>query len=149
MAEPMTFQTEVLQDEGSSACALPLPFDPRERFGRVRAPVVVTVSGHSYRSTVFAMGGRWLVPLARGHREAAGVSGGDTVSVQIRLDEAPRDVEAPRDLREALARAGFGAERWEALSFTRRKEAVCAVQGAKRPATRARRIARIVEELAG
>lgn len=93
MAEPTTFRTEVVQDERSSGCALPLPFDPRERFGKVRVAVVVTVSDHSYRSTIFSMDGRSFVPLAREHREAAGVAGGDSVSVEIRPDTDPRVVE--------------------------------------------------------
>ena len=42
-----------------------------------RVPVVVTLGVHTYRSTVAVMGGRYLVPVAREHREAAGVAGGE------------------------------------------------------------------------
>jgi hypothetical protein len=30
-------------------CIIPVPFDPAKVFGRMRAPVKVTVRGHSYR----------------------------------------------------------------------------------------------------
>lgn len=32
-----------------SMCFIPVPFDPEPIFGKIRAPVTVTVNGHSYR----------------------------------------------------------------------------------------------------
>ncbi len=32
-------------------CSIPLTFDPKSVFGKVRAPVKVTLNGYTYRST--------------------------------------------------------------------------------------------------
>ena len=60
-----------------------------------RPPVVVTVGGYSYRTTVAVMGGGYFVPLAAEHREAAGVLALQEVDVDIELDTAPRVIELP------------------------------------------------------
>ena len=124
------------------------PFDPREVFGKARAAVRVAINGHEYRSTVAVMGGRIFVPLRRSHRQAAGVRAGEPFAVTLTLDTTPRTVEAPDDLRAALE-ASDAWERWEKLSFTHRREHVEAVEGAKKPETRTRRIAKCVAMAAG
>ncbi|SIT88301.1 Bacteriocin-protection, YdeI or OmpD-Associated [Pontibacter indicus] len=64
------------------------------------------------------------------------------------IDRKIRTVEIPQDLREALESAGL-LETFEKLAFTHRKEHVLAVQDAKRPETRARRIGKTIEMLMG
>jgi hypothetical protein len=39
-------------------CFIPVTFDPRSVFGKLRVPVKVTVNGYTYRSTIAAMGDR-------------------------------------------------------------------------------------------
>ena len=129
-------------------CAVPVPFDPKAVFGKVRAPVTVTLNGYTYRSTIASMGGRCLIPLRRSHREAAGVEGGEEVDVRIDLDTQKRDVDVPPDLLEALKADPAAMERWAALSYTHRREHVESILGAKKPETRARRIDRAVASLA-
>ena len=63
-----TFSATIVRD--GAMCFIPLPFDPRDAFGKVRAPVKVTLNGYSYRSTIAAKGGPPCVPLRRSHREA-------------------------------------------------------------------------------
>lgn len=126
-------------------CFIPVPFDPKPLFGKVRAPVRVTLNGHTYCSTIASMGEGPCIPLRRSHREAAGLEGGETLAVTLELDEEKREVAPPADLVKAL-KAGPGAwERWGALSYTHQREHVEAVEEAKKPETRARRIARAVE----
>lgn len=120
-----------------------LPFDPRDVFGRARPPVIVTINDHTYRSTVAIMSGVTFVPLRRSHREAAGVVEGEPIEVTLTLDTEPRTVEPPADLRSALEAAGAW-ERWRQLAFTLQREHVEAIEGAKKPETRARRVARCV-----
>ena len=38
-----TFKTKIIRD--GSMCLIPLPFDPKTVFGKVRAPVKVTLNG--------------------------------------------------------------------------------------------------------
>src|ERR1700722_6400022 len=87
-----------------------------------RPPVTVTVGGHSYRTTVARMGGRFLVPLSAENRTAAGVAAGDQVDVDIEPDTAPREVEGPAGLAEALAADDAARVTFDGLSFTHRKE---------------------------
>jgi hypothetical protein len=121
-------------------CAIPVPFDPKAVFGKIRAPVKVTLNGYTFRSTLAAMGGEVFIPLRKSHREAAGIEGGEKVTVNIELDTDKREVEVPPDLSKALRATPPAWERWEELSFTHRREYVDAVLGAKKPETRVRRI---------
>jgi hypothetical protein len=112
-----------------------------------RPPVTVTVGGHSYRTTVARMGGRFLVPLSAANRTAAGVAAGDEVDVDIEADTAAREVEVPADLTEALARDDAARAAFDGLSYTHRKEWVRWVEEAKKADSRATRLAKTVEAL--
>ena len=138
-----TFQATVLRD--GPMCVIPLPFDPKAAFGKVRAPVVVTLNGYTYRSTIAAMGGPVCIPLRKSHREAAGLEGGETLTVSVALDTEPREVEAPPDLIAALEATPTGMARWRKLSYTHQKEHVEAIDAAKKAMTRERRIAAAVK----
>jgi hypothetical protein len=127
--------------------AIPVPFDPRALFGKARVPVTVTLNGYTYRSTIAPMGGGYLIPLRKDHREAAGVKGGDSVKVTIALDTAAREVVVPEDLLAMLKKKPQMLARWEALSYTHRREHAEALMGAKKPETRARRLAKILEDM--
>jgi len=142
-----TFKTTVVRD--GSICFIPLTFDPKPVFGKVRAPVKVTLNGYTFRSTIAAMGGPPCIPLRRSHREAAGLQGDETLEVRLELDTEPRVVEAPADLKKALRAVPGAAAQWKALSYTHQREHVEAIEGAKAPETRARRIAHAVEMVAG
>ena len=121
-----------------------LPFDPKAVFGKVRAPVRVTLNGYTFRTTIAAMGGPPCVGLRTSHREAARVEGGETIEVRLELDDEPRVVTPPADLVKALKAAPPGWDRWRELSFTHQREHAEAVEGAKKPETRERRIANAV-----
>jgi len=140
-----TFTTTVFRD--GSTCYIPLTFDPRTVFGKVRAPVTVTLNGYSFRSTIFAMGGPPFIPLRRSHREAAGLEGGETLEVRVALDTEPRVATPPDDLKQALDAEPLAWERWSRLSYTHQREHVEAIEAAKAPATRARRVARTLHAL--
>jgi Bacteriocin-protection, YdeI or OmpD-Associated/Domain of unknown function (DUF1905) len=131
---------------GKTATGIPIPDEVIEAIGASkRPPVTVTVNGHTYRTTAVRMGGRFLVPLSAENREAAGVAAGDDVTVDIAPDTAPREVTLPEDLEAAMddhARAAY-----DRLSYTHRKEWVRWVDEAKKPETRATRIAKTVTGL--
>jgi hypothetical protein len=122
-------------------CFVPVPFDPKAVFGKVRAPVRVTLNGYTYRSTIAAMGGTVCIPLRRSNREAAGLQGGETLDVKIALDTAKRIVHPPRDLVRALKAAPPAWARWRELSFSHQREYAEAITEARKPETRARRVA--------
>ena len=141
-----TFKTTIVRD--GSTCFIPVPFDPKAVFGRVRAPVKVTLNGYTYRSTIAAMGGKVCIPLRRSNREAAGLQGGETVEVRLDLDTEARQVVPPDDFAGALRAAAPAWARWSELSFTHQREYVESIEEAKKAETRARRIAEATRAIA-
>ena len=137
-ARSKTFKATIVRE--GSTCFIPLTFDPKDVFGKVRAPVKVTLNGYTYRSTIAAMGGPPCIPLRRSNREAAGLEGGETIDVRLDLDTEKREVEPPADFVKALKAAPPAWERWQALSYSHQREHVEAIGEAKKAETRARRI---------
>jgi hypothetical protein len=144
----MRFSTTMFQSGNNTG--IEVPADVLEALGGGRRPpVVVTVNGYSYRSTVAPMGGKYLLPFSAERRSESGISGGDAIDVELDLDSAPRVVEVPEDLRTALDGSPDAAAAWAKLSYSRQKADVTSVSGAKAADTRARRIAAVVAKLAG
>jgi uncharacterized protein YdeI (YjbR/CyaY-like superfamily) len=73
---------------------------------------------------------------------------GDTVSVVMEQDTAPRTVTVPADLRKALAKPPAQTKVFAALSYSHQKEYVDWVEQAKKPETRANRIEKVITLLA-
>ena len=131
---------------GKTATGIPVPDEVVEKLGSgKRPPVVVTVGGYSYRTTVAPMSGAYFVPLAAEHREAAGVQAHQEVDVDIELDPAPRVVELPDDLATAMDDAARSA--FDGLATSHKKEWVRWVTEAKKPETRTARIEKTVDGL--
>ena len=124
-----------------------VPFDLEEAFGRARPPVKVTIRGHTWRTTPGVYGGIGHVVVNRAVKAATGVDAGDRVRVTMELDTEPRTVVVPDDLRAALDDDPGVARAFGNRSFTHRREYVEWVEEAKRPETRARRIAATVERV--
>ena len=143
----MKFTTEVLQT-GKTTTGLVVPDEVVDELGGGKRPKVsVTINGKTYRSSVASMGGRYLVGVSAENRALTGVSGGDVVEVTLELDTAPREVEVPEDFAAALevvpdAKAVFARQ-----SYSHQRAHVDAINGAKAPETRRRRIDKAVEML--
>src|SRR5579883_1240442 len=128
------FDTTVEKAPDSEACGIRI--DSSDVFGwfgrKGRVPVVVTLAGYRYRSSLSPMGGGHVIPVNAEIRKAAGVRAGDRVPVILAEDTEPRTVDVPGDLAAALEKAGV-REAFDAMSFTHRKEWVRATLDAKRP----------------
>jgi hypothetical protein len=150
MASPteITFAATIEQ-AGKTATGIEVPPEVLESLGAGRRPpLVVTLGGYTYRTTPGGMGGRTMIPLSAEHRTGAGVHGGDQVDVTVAVDTAPRTVEVPADLAEALAAASL-TETFDRLAPSHRKEHVRSVLEAKAADTRQRRIDKVVSKLSG
>ena len=114
--------------------------------GRARIPVAGTINGVPFRGSTMPMGdGRHCVGFRKELRaQAGGVKDGDAVTIEIARDDAPRTVDVPADLAAALRADAALEAAFAAMSYTHRKEWAAAVVEAKRPETRARRIAQAV-----
>jgi uncharacterized protein YdeI (YjbR/CyaY-like superfamily) len=80
-------------------------------------------------------------------REGAGVKAGDTVSVVLERDEAPRVVEVPPALKKAMAGTKTARNKWKTLSYTHQKEIAMSIRDAKQEETRRRRLAKVMDVL--
>jgi hypothetical protein len=144
----MGFTSKMFQDGNNTGIEVPAEVVEALGAGK-RPPVVVTVNGYSYRSTIAPMGGKYLIPFSAERRNESGIAGGDVIDVEVILDSAPRVVDVPEDLRAALDDSPEAAAAWAKLSYSHQKEHVTAVLGAKAAETRARRIAAAVAKLGG
>ena len=140
--------TTTLDSAGKNAAGFRVPREVVEALGKgKRPPVVVTINGYSYRNTVAVYGDEFLIGVAMEHRGPAGVQPGDVIEVDLELDTAPREVDVPADFAAAL-RADPAAERaFEALSYSNKRRFTLAIEDAKTPETRQRRIEKTVVQL--
>ncbi len=110
---------------------------------RGRVPVVASFAGgFTFRSSLTPRRGVHILPLSAEVRLAAGIGEGERVTVTLREDVAVREIDVPADLHAALRAASSSAlAAFDAMSYSHRKEWVAAIRDAKRPQTRAKRIA--------
>jgi bifunctional DNA-binding transcriptional regulator/antitoxin component of YhaV-PrlF toxin-antitoxin module len=133
---------------GKTATGIEVPAAVVAKLGSSKKPAVrVTIKGYTYRSTVASMGGRFMLPVSAEVREAAGVAANDKVDVDVELDTAPREVTVPADLARALSREPAAKRFFEGLNFSNKQRIVIAIESAKTPETRERRIAKSVSSL--
>lgn len=146
MAAKQTIEVVLEKHPTMEATGITIPFDVEQVFGAKRVAVRATVNGAVYRGSIVRMGGRYMLGIPKAFREEAGIEAGDTIKVTIEADDKPRTVDVPKELAAAIKKAGLSAA-WEKLSYTHRKEHVRAVEEAKRPETRIKRIEKTVDTL--
>ncbi|RZS29684.1 uncharacterized protein DUF1905 [Herbihabitans rhizosphaerae] len=133
---------------GKTATGIEVPVDVVETLGSgKRPPVHVTINGHTYRSTVASMGGRYMLPVSAEQRGKAGVAAGDELEVTVELDTEPRTVEIPEDFATALDASPAARAFFDTLSYSHQLRHVLAIEGAKAPETRQRRITKAIDLL--
>ncbi len=125
-----------------------VPPEIRDGLNGGKNPLVkVTLAGHAWQSKIATMGGDLLIGVSAEIRKITGVKGGDTHEVTLELDDQPRVVEAPGDLRAALDANPAAQAAWDKLAPSHKKAHVTAIEGAKAPETRARRVTKTIETL--
>ena len=112
-----------------------------------RPPVTITINGHSWKSRVAIMRGRHLLGLSNANRQAAGVVTGDEVTVEVELDTEPRVVIEPPDFARALDADLVARAAYDRLADSHKREHVRAIESAKKPETRTRRIEKAITTL--
>jgi uncharacterized protein YdeI (YjbR/CyaY-like superfamily) len=93
------------------------------------------------------MGDRLLIGVSAELRGLTGVRGNQTHEVELVLDDQPRIVEPPGDLQAALDADPVALAAWNKLAPSHKKAHVTAIEGAKAPETRLRRIRKAIEML--
>lgn len=141
----MRYETSLWQKGNNTG--IPVPDEIVSALGGgKRALVTVTVNELTYPSAIGAMDGQSLIPFSAERRAVTGLAGGDAITVDIELDTAPRTVDVPKDLADALAGAVVRAA-FDALAPSARKAHVSNIAAAKADDTRARRVAAVITKL--
>ena len=142
----MKFTTTILQTGNNTGIIVPP--EARDALGGGKNPlVVVTLAGHTWRSKVATMGDWLLIGVSAEIRGITGVRGNEIHEVELVLDDKPRVVEAPGDLQAALDADPVAKSAWDKLSPSHKKAHVTAIEGAKAPETRLRRVQKAIEML--
>jgi len=140
--------TAELRDAGGGGAVFDVPPTMAGALAEAkRPPVVVTIGGHTFRTRIAVYGGQPLVGVSKANRAAAGVAVGDRFPVELALDTEPRTVAVPDDLAAALAADPDAGAAFDRLPFSHRRKYVAWVEEAKRPETRARRVAGTLDRL--
>jgi Bacteriocin-protection, YdeI or OmpD-Associated/Domain of unknown function (DUF1905) len=127
---------------------LEVPPEVVEALGGAKRPAVtITINGHTWKSRVAIMRGRYLLGLSNANRKAAGVVTGDEVEVEVEVDAEPRVLVEPPDFARALDADPVARTAYNRLSNTRKREHVLAIESAKKDETRIRRIEKALATL--
>ncbi len=119
-------------------------------FGAGKAfPVAVTIDGRTARLRLARMGDENLIGFSKAVRTELGLEIGQEIDAVIRVDSAERTVDIPAELAAALDADPAVRARFDALSYSVRKEHARSVAEAKQDATRERRIAKVLDALSG
>jgi hypothetical protein len=142
------FTTKVIGHDSIDAAGIKPPFDVVEVFQRKgRVPVKGTINGFPFRSSLMNMGDGHCMAVNAQMRAGAKCKAGDRVEVVMELDEEKRVVEVPAYLKKIINGDAKAKEFWGTLSFTHQKEYVREIESAKRPETREKRVAAMMDAL--
>jgi len=145
----VTFSTTVYTGGGTTTGII-VPDDVMAELTPARkVPVVVTLNGYEYRTSLGWYRGAFMLPLSAEHRAGSKLAAGDAVEVTLAIDDAPRVVVLPDDFTQALEQDAAASAIWPTLSYTKQNAHVLSINGAKTPETRARRIAAALAALRG
>jgi len=148
--DPLNFQAKLLsRGPGGAWTYLEIPFSVAEVFARKgHVPVRATINGFTFRNSLMPRGGVHILGIGKGILEAAQTAPGKTVEVRLAFDDAPRTIEVPADLEAVLAGTPHEKSKFDALSYSHKKEYVDWITSAKKPETRQSRIQKAVTMLA-
>ena len=133
---------------GKTATGIEVPAEVVDALEAGKRPAVrVTIKGHTYRSTVASMGGRFMLPVSAENRESAGVAADDEVEVGLELDNEPREMAVPVDFAAALKREAKAKNFFDGLSYSKQRWHVLSIERAKTDETRRRRIEKSIAML--
>jgi hypothetical protein len=127
----MKFRTHV--EPNQPMRGLEFPPEVVQSLGQGKRPrVTITINGHSWKSRVAIMRGRFLLGLSNANRQAAGVQTGDEVEVKLEFDPEPREVVEPADFVRALNADPVARTAYDRLPQGQRREHVRAIESAKK-----------------
>jgi bifunctional DNA-binding transcriptional regulator/antitoxin component of YhaV-PrlF toxin-antitoxin module len=140
MTEEHRFRSVIEAARGGGAVALIPPEVTRALGGLKQMRVTGTLNGTAFRSSTMPYRGAFYLGVHKATREAAGIRVGDEVELTVVRDDSPRVLELAPELEAALAAEPQLRARFDALSFSRRRELAEPIAEAKKPETRTARL---------
>ena len=135
------FQAEILKHEDMNAAYITFPYDVAEEFGvKGQVKVKAVFDGNiEYRGSLAKMGlDCHCLGMTKEIRGLLGKNPGDVVTVSLHVDNEPRFVDIPEDIKTGLKSSGLD-EAFQKLSYTKQKEYVVSIMSAKKLETRNRK----------
>jgi len=137
----------VVEGRPRGGFAIKLPFDPAAEWGaRERYDVTGTINGQKIRAKLLSRAGVYYFELGPSWCRAVTIEPGAQVTVAIG-PEGPQVAAMAEDIASALAANPDARHFFESLATFYRKNFMRWIEDAKRPETRARRIAETVATL--
>ena len=137
-------------EKGRDCLCLYLPKSAGRKIGtRGHVPVTGTLNGVPIRASLSPTSrGQHMMLINKQMQKASGVTDGDCVSLVLTIDHIPRAVIIPSDLEKMLKESELLRRTFIRMRDSHKKEWVDWINSAKKPETRARRISKIIVELA-
>ena len=134
--------------DSKTATGITVPPEIIESLGGGKRPAVqVTINGYTFSTTIGSMKGVSKIPVSAERRQLIGAEAGDVLHVSIVLDEAPTEIEVPRELTDALASDQGSAEFFAGLTPSQRKGFIISIESAKTADTQQRRVEKALAAL--
>jgi hypothetical protein len=131
-----------------TSAALTCPFDVQEVFGtKARVPIILTVDGHKFRSSLAPMGGQHMMVFNLEMRQKTGYKAGDTIRIILERDTEPRTIEIPDDVVSVIKSDKAALGTFGKYSYSHKKEVMDWINDAKKPETRTKRIHKLLQDL--
>jgi hypothetical protein len=151
MADAVRFRSRIDPARGDGSGGGALAVIPKELAAALGAPrqqrVTGTLNGLPIKSSTMTYGGVYYVGIHKATRDAAGVTFGDEVELELSRDDSPRVLELAPELEAAFAADPELRARFDAFAFTRRKEIADPIRDAVKPETRAARLEKALATL--
>jgi len=136
------FKTKI--EKVGSRVFVAMPFEPNAVWGvKPRHHIAGTVNGCQVRGSLGSDGMRYFLPLGAAWRRDSGLEAGAAVMVEL-WPEGPQEANMAPDVAAALAADRAAKTFFDGLPTFYRKNFIRNIEGAKRPETRARRIAEMM-----
>lgn len=147
MAEKHAFKSVIESARGGGAVAL-IPPDVTQALGGLKQMRVFgTVNGIAYKSSTMPYRGAFYLGVHKATREAAGLDIGAEIEVEITRDDSPRVLDLAPELDSAFQADPTLRARFDALSFSRRRELADPIKEAVKPETRQARLEKALAQL--
>lgn len=123
-----------------------IPFSVEKEWGsRARVSVKGKINGFEFRTSIFPDGdGGHTIMINKAMQQGAKAAPGDSVQMELQPDTGSRDIPAPADLKRALVKNAKANAAFTSLAPSHRNEFIMWIEDAKKPETRAVRIAKAV-----